>query len=177
MSPSKKFPLSRAALAVAIMGVAAFYAVVTLTEWWPILARDTVHVATYHFGSKSTMGHGGWKYANPEVYAWTSFAEGLAAIATLPMLWLTIVRRSRKAATALAIVCAIYAGASLILGQIHWSRREVLLRSKVTTEALSPSSRWVQPKRPIHRETMLTASAAFGSVRASRSRLHFAWTS
>ena len=119
------------------MGVAAFYAVITFAEWWPIVvARDTVHVATYHFGSESMMGHGGWRHANPEVYAWTCFAEALAAIATMPMLWLTIARRSRKAAIALVIVCASYAGASLILGQVHWSPRENLLRNKVTTEAL-----------------------------------------
>jgi len=110
------------------MGVAAFYAVAMLTEWWPIVvARDTVHVATYHFGSASTLGQGGWKYANPEVYAWTAFAEAFAAMATMPMLWLTIVRRSRKAAFALVIVCAVYAGVSVILGQIPWSPRETLL--------------------------------------------------
>ena len=116
------------------MGVAAFFAIATLSEWWPIVvARDTVHIASYHFGSESTMGHGGWKSANPDVYAWTSFAEALAAIATMPMVWLTIARRSRKAAIALAIVCAAYAGTSLILGQIHWTPRETLLRSKVTS--------------------------------------------
>jgi len=158
MPSSEKFPFSRAALAAAVMGVAAFYAVATLSEWWPIVvARDTVHVATYHFGSESTIGHGGWKYANPEVYAWTSFAEALAAIATMPMLWLTIVRRSRKAAIALVIVCVGYAAASLILGQIHWSPREGLLRSKSPTEALSPRSRWVQRNEAILREAMVIA--------------------
>lgn len=121
--------MSRAALAAVVMGLAAFYAVVLLCEWWPIVvARDTVHVATYHFGYASTLGHGGWKYANPEVYAWTAFAEAFAAMATMPMLWLTIVRRSRKAAFALVIVCAVYAGVSVILGQIPWSPRETLLR-------------------------------------------------
>jgi hypothetical protein len=137
MSSSEKFPLSRAALAAAVMGVAAFYAVATLTEWWPIaVARDTVHIATYHFGSASTLEHGGWRYANPEVYAWTCFAEALAALATLPMLWRTIVRRSRKAAFALVIVCAVYLGASLVLGRVHWSPRNTLLRSKVIAAAL-----------------------------------------
>jgi hypothetical protein len=127
MSSSVEFPVSRAALAAVVMGLAAFYAAVLLCEWWPIVvARDTVHVATYHFGSASTLGHGGWKYANPEVYAWTAFAEAFAATATMPMLWLTIVRRSRKAAIALVIVCAAYAGASVILGQIPWSPRETL---------------------------------------------------
>jgi hypothetical protein len=136
MSSSEKFPLSRAALTAAVMGVAAFYAVVTLSEWWPIaVARDTVHIAAYHFASASAMGHGGWRYANPEVYAWTCFAEALAALATLPMLWLTIVRRSRQAAFALVMVCAVYLGASLVLGQVHWSTRNALLRSKVTTAA------------------------------------------
>src|SRR5664279_5386907 len=142
-----------------------------IRDRWPIVvARDTVHVATYHFGSASTLGHGGWKYANPEVYAWTAFAEAFAAMATMPMLWLTIVRRSRRAALALVVVCAGYGGVSLILGHIHWSHRKALFRNKVTIEALSPRSRWVQQNRPM-------ACAAFGSGREPPSRPHFASSS
>ena len=128
MSSSEKFPLARVAIAAAAMCVAILFAVTLLTEWWPIIvARDAAHIASYHFGSLSMMGHGGWKYANPEVYAWTAFAEAVAAIATLPALWLTIVRQSRKAAIALVIVCAVYVGSSLILGQLYWSPRKALL--------------------------------------------------
>jgi len=73
------------------------------------------------------MGHGGWKYANPEVYAWAAFAEAFAALSTLPALWITIVRRQRKGAVALIIICVAYAGISVILGQINWSTRAALL--------------------------------------------------
>jgi hypothetical protein len=104
------------------MCVAALFAGAVLTEWWPIVvARDSARIASYHFGSLSMMGNAGWRYSNPEVYAWTAFAEAVAALATLPMLWLTIVRRSRKAAIGLTIVCAGYLCASVVLGHVHWS--------------------------------------------------------
>ena len=121
-SSSEKLTFSRALLAGGVMCVAALFAMMTLTEWWSIvIVRDPAHLASYHFGSASMVGQGGWRYANPAVYAWTSFAEALAAMATLPMLWFTIVRRSRKAALALVILCAAYVVASLILGKINWS--------------------------------------------------------
>ena len=65
--------------------------------------------------------------ASSEVYARTAFAEAIAATATLPTLWMIIVRRSRKAALALVLICAVYVGSALILGQINWTTREALL--------------------------------------------------
>jgi len=128
MSSSEKPSHSRVALAVAIMCVAALFAVAMVTEWWPIIViRSPARIASYHFGSESMVGHGGWKYSNPEVYAWTAFAEAIAATATLPTLWMIVVRRSRRAAFALAIICAVYAGSAFILGQINWATRETLL--------------------------------------------------
>jgi len=109
------------------MCMAALFAVAMLTEWWPIVVvRDSAHIASRSFGSSLMMRQGGWRYANPEVYAWTAFAEAFAATLTMPVLWLTIVRRSRKAATALAVVCATYVVASLVLGQINWTPRATL---------------------------------------------------
>lgn len=130
MSSADKAAFSRVALAVALMMVAALFAVLMLTEWWPIIVRRNVaHIASYHFGSKSMMGHGGWKYSNPNVYAWTAFAEAVSATATMPALWMTIVRRSRKAAYVLVFICAVYAGSAFVLGQIHWTTRRSLSRS------------------------------------------------
>lgn len=113
--------MSRALLAGVVMGVAALFAFMTLTEWWSIIVvQDPAHLASYHFGSAPAVGQGGWRYASRAVYAWTSFSEALAAMATLPMLWFTIVRRSRKAAIALVILCAAYVVVSLILAKINW---------------------------------------------------------
>jgi hypothetical protein len=112
------------ALATVVMGLATIFAVTMLGEWWPIIVtRSAARIASYHFGSPSMMGHGGWRYANPDVYAWTAFAEALAALSTLPALWITIVRRQRKGAVVLIIICVAYAAISVILGQLTWSTR------------------------------------------------------
>jgi len=48
------------ALAAAVMCLAAIFAVAMFSEWWPIIVtRSPAHIATYHFGSESMMGHGG----------------------------------------------------------------------------------------------------------------------
>jgi hypothetical protein len=115
-------------------------------QWWPIIvSRNPAHIASYHFGSESMMGHGGWKYSNPEVYAWTAFAEAIAATATLPTLWMIIVRRSRKAALALVFICAAYVGSALILGQINWATREALL--SLGSTAIKPLQLSILPQR------------------------------
>ncbi len=129
MSSGDKTSFGRVAVAAAAMIVAALFAVGMLTEWWPIIVtRDAAHIASYRFGSESMMGHGGWRYSNPNVYAWTAFAEAIAALATMPALWMTIVRRSRKAAYALVFICAAYVASALVLEQIHWSVRDRLSR-------------------------------------------------
>jgi hypothetical protein len=131
MSFMEKPSFFQVALAAAVMCLAAIFAVAMFSEWWPIIVtRSPAYIATYHFGSESMMGHGGWKYANPEVYAWTAFAEATAALATLPALWITIVRRRRKGAVALIIICVAYAGISVILGQINWSTRAAPLSTE-----------------------------------------------
>jgi hypothetical protein len=146
MSSSEKYSVSQVALASAIMCVAALFAVAMVTEWWPIIvSRNPAHIASYHFGSESMMGHGGWKYSNPEVYAWTAFAEAIAATATLPTLWMIIVRRSRKAALALVFICAAYVGSALILGQINWATREALL--SLGSTAIKPLQLSILPQR------------------------------
>ena len=112
------------------MIVAALFALMTLSEWWPIIVtRNAAHIAGYHFGSESMMGHGGWRYSNPKVYAWTAFGESLAATATLPALWMTVVRRSRKAASGLVLICVVYTASALALGQIQWTTRATLSQS------------------------------------------------
>jgi hypothetical protein len=114
------------------MALAGLFAFAMLSEWWPIaIKQDLARIGSYHFGSVSMMGQGGWRYANPEVYAWTALAEAVAAIATMPAIWLTIVRRSRKGALALVVVCAVYLASSVVLGQIHWSARQAGLSSVV----------------------------------------------
>lgn len=125
MSSEEGFPYARVALAAAVVGLAGVFAIAMLGEWWPIAVKhDLAHIGSYRFGSQSMMGHGGWRYANPEVYAWTAFAEAIAAVATMPAIWLTIVRRSRKAALALVLVCVAYLVSSVVLGQMHWSARQ-----------------------------------------------------
>ena len=72
-----------------------------LSEWFPVIVtRSGAHIASYRFGSESTIAHGGWRYSNPEVYGWTALAEAVAAVATMPALWMIIVRRSRRAVAA-----------------------------------------------------------------------------
>lgn len=128
MSSTSEFPYARAAFAAAVMCLAGVFAIAMLAEWWPIaIKQDLARIGSYHFGSASTIGHGGWRYANPEVYAWTAFAEAVAATATMAAIWLTIVGRSRKAAMALVVVCAVYLASSVVLGQIHWSARQAPL--------------------------------------------------
>lgn len=123
MSSAEGSSSSRAALAAAVMLLAALFAVAMLSEWWPIaVTRSAARIASYHFGSPSMVAHGGWRYANPSVYAWTAFAEAMAALATLPAVWMTIVRRSRKAAYALLFICAVYVACAAVLGRIDWPR-------------------------------------------------------
>ena len=130
MSSPEKTSFQRVALAAAVMALAALFAVAMLSEWWPIIvSRNAAHIASYHFGSESMMGHGGWRYATPNVYAWTAFAEAVAATATLPALWMIIVHRSRKAVYGLVFVLAVYGGSSFLLGQLHWTTRESLSQS------------------------------------------------
>lgn len=127
MSSSEPALYTRVAVAAAIMCVAAFFAVAMVSEWWPIIVtRDPAHIASYHFGSPSMIGQRGWRYANPEVYAWTALAEAVTATATLPTLWMIIVRRSRKAAFALVFICVAYLGSALILERIDWHPLPVL---------------------------------------------------
>jgi hypothetical protein len=124
VSSPQEFPRARVVFAAAVMSLAGLFAFVMLSEWWPIaITQDLVRIGSYHFGSGSMMGQGGWRYANPEVFAWTALAEAVAAIATMPAIWLIIVRRSRKAALALVVVCAIYLASSVILGQLDWPTR------------------------------------------------------
>jgi hypothetical protein len=130
MSSKDKTSFSRVAVAAAVMIVAALFAIMTITEWWPIIVtRNAERVAAYYFGSESMMAHGGWRYSNPNVYAWTCLSEAFAAVATLPPLWMAIVRRSRKAVYALAFICALYVGCTVVLGEIQWSRRATLAQS------------------------------------------------
>lgn len=129
MTPLHPAPYSRSRVVAALvaMGVAALFAIMMVREWWPIVvARDTVHAATYRFGSETMIERGGWRYANPELYAWTAFGESVAAVAAMPILWMTIVRRSRRAVWALVVVCAVYAGSAFILGQLQWPTRSAL---------------------------------------------------
>jgi hypothetical protein len=124
MTPPQKTATSRIATAAVTIGVAALFALMMLGEWWPIIvARSPARIATYHFGTEAMIRQGGWRYANPEVYAWTSFAEAMAAVAAMPILWVTIVRRSRKAAKGLILLCVAYAGIAVLLGRAEWTRR------------------------------------------------------
>lgn len=136
MTSSDKSSHSRIALAIAVMGAAAFFAAMMLAEWFPIIvARSPARIASYHFGTASAMGHGGWRYANPEVYAWTAFVEAIAAAATVPALWMIMVRRSRRAVIVLVVICAAYIGASLALGQRTWTRRATLNSAAASAKA------------------------------------------
>jgi hypothetical protein len=118
---------SRIVLAIAVMGLAALFAAMMLAEWFPIVVtRSPARIASYHFGSASTTAHGGWKYSNPEVFAWSAFAEAMAAVATMPVLWMIIVRRSRRAVIGLVAICAVYLVASLVLGEMKWATRSGL---------------------------------------------------
>jgi hypothetical protein len=120
----EKTAASRIAIAAVTIGVAALFAIMMLGEWWPIaVARSPARIATYRFGTEAMIRQGGWRYANPAVYAWTSFAEAMAAVATMPLLWITIVRRSRKAAKGLILLCVAYAGIAVVLGRAEWTRR------------------------------------------------------
>ncbi len=132
---------SRVALALAVMSIAALFAAAMVSEWWPIIVtRSAAHIASYHFGSESMIAHGGWKYSNPEVYAWTAFAEAIAAVATMPALWMIIVRRSRRAVFALVFICAVYFGAALLLGQIKWARSETLSQGAATMKPMTKTA-------------------------------------
>jgi hypothetical protein len=148
MSSTEKTAFPRVALAAAVMIVAVLFTAAMITEWWPIIVtRNAAHIASYHFGSESMMGHGGWRYSNPNVYAWTAFAEASAGTATLPALWMVIVRRSRKAAFALVFICAAYACLAVVLGLIHWTTRESLAQSAAeqAVAALVPERQGVNP--------------------------------
>lgn len=124
MAPPEKTAASRTATAAVTIGVAALFAIMMLGEWWPIVvARSPARIATYHFGTETMVRQGGWRYANPQVYAWTAFAEAMAAVAAIPVLWITIVRRSRRAAKGLILLCVAYVGVAVLLGRMEWTRR------------------------------------------------------
>jgi hypothetical protein len=124
MAAPEKTAVSRIATAAVTIGVAALFALMMLGEWWPIVvARSPARIATYHFGTETMIRQGGWRYANPQVYAWTSFAEAMTAVAAMPILWITIVRRSRRAAKGLILLCVAYAGLAVLLGRMEWTRR------------------------------------------------------
>ncbi len=129
MGSSEKASYSRVALAIVIISVAVLFAVTMLSEWSTIIVtRSSAHIASYDFGSESMMSHGGWRYSNPEVYAWTAFAEAVVAVATIPALWMIIVRRSRRAVFALVFICVAYVGAALVLGQAEMGEETRALR-------------------------------------------------
>ena len=128
---------SRVALAIVVASLGVLFAVAMLSEWFLIIVTPSAaHIASYHFGSESMWSHGGWKYANPEVYAWTVFAEAMAAVAAIPALWMIIVRRSRRAVFALVLICAAYVGASLVLGQMQWEMRGTLSQGAAAEHAV-----------------------------------------
>lgn len=110
MDSSESRELSRLVAGFCVLGGAALYAVLMLSEWWPIVVRrDPVRIADYHFGSESMMAHGGWKYASADLYAWTAFSEATLAMVIGGTLSLAVLRRSR-----LALAC----GCLLVLGWV-----------------------------------------------------------
>lgn len=97
-----------------VVVLAALFAIMMLSEWWPIVVRhDLVRIADYHFGSESMMAHGGWKYASASLYAWTAFAEAALALVIGGAFSVAILRRSR-----LALACGWLLVISWIAGSI-----------------------------------------------------------
>jgi hypothetical protein len=98
MDPAQDSTRTRLVGASGVLVLAALYAILMLSEWWPIVVRsDAVRIAEYHFGSESMMAHGGWKYASAGLYAWTAFAQAALAMITGGAFSVAIFRRSRAA--------------------------------------------------------------------------------
>ena len=95
------------------------------TEWWriAIVGRDAV-VAEYHFGSDSMVGHGGWAYANPQVYGWSVLAFGAVGFAMTWLLRAAILRRSWLRVGLAGLLCISWWVATAALEHVDWKRHD-----------------------------------------------------
>ena len=68
-SPSRWRTILTCLILVVGVGLSTIYA----HEWYVIgLRADKSTIADYHFGSEAMIGHGGYHYSNPELYASTA---------------------------------------------------------------------------------------------------------
>lgn len=100
-------------------------------SWSTALSPDPQRIASYHFGSEAMLGHGGWSYANPEVYGWTSLVSlGLVGIA-VALVGVSLIRASWRAAIAGAVIGLVVTVAMQYLGHLEWERRATSRPSEV----------------------------------------------
>jgi hypothetical protein len=92
-------------------------------SWFTVIRPDAEQIAGYHFGSEAMLGHGGWTYANPEVYGWTSLVGSFVGGGACSLLALALVRKSsRLAGVGLGIWLALVL-AMAAFGDVQWERR------------------------------------------------------
>jgi hypothetical protein len=142
----------RVRVALALIPACAGAAIVFLflTEWWPIAVNgDASLISEYHFGSETMMGIGGWRYANPEVYAWTAFAEALALGSITVLTWRAIVRRSRLSLVVIAFLVIAWWGTAAFLGQLNWATRATRLSRIPVSQDASSSVRAKPPDQSV----------------------------
>jgi hypothetical protein len=109
---------TRTAAAAGVLLLSIGYAILMLSEWWPIVVfRDQVRIEDYHFGAESMMAHGGWKYASAGLYAWTAFTQAALALVVGVAFSVSLYRRSRMALACGWLVVVGWLVASILAGR------------------------------------------------------------
>ena len=119
MDPLLETKRARTVAAAGVILLSIAYALLMLSEWWPIVVfRDQVRIEDYHFGSESMMAHGGWKYASAGLYAWTAFTQATLALVVGVAFSISLYRRSRVALACGWLVVAGWLIASILAGRV-----------------------------------------------------------
>ena len=109
---------TRTVAAAGVLLLSIGYALLMLSEWWPIVVfRDQVRIEDYHFGSESMIAHGGWKYTTADIYAWTAFMQAALALVVGVAFSVSLYRRSRIALACGWLVVAGWLVASILAGR------------------------------------------------------------
>lgn len=92
-------------------------------SWFTVLAPDKDQIANYHFGSEAMLAHGGWTYANPELYGWSALASlGFGGLA-VAVVGVGLLRASWRIALSGIALWLLVVVAMQYLGRQEWERR------------------------------------------------------
>lgn len=118
--PEPRWQKTRTIAAVGVGLMSLLACAMYLLEWWRVVVGDGR--AAYHFGSEAMLGHGGWQYSNPCLYAWTSLAASFAALVVGALLVIGLLSCRRSVLLIALFLLAVLALLWLVAAQTDWSR-------------------------------------------------------